>query len=71
MNFDTVKDNDVEKSESFHTVEYSEFKFARPKCPVGGKLAKSSSGRTLSDPSPQVISSLEKKLEERMPLELH
>lgn len=56
LNFDTVKDNDTERSESFHTVEDREFKFARPKCPVGGKLTKSSSGRTLSDPSPQAQS---------------
>ena len=52
----------MEKNEMFHPADVREFKFARPKCPVGGKLTKSSSGggmplRTLSDPSPQVISS--------------
>ena len=60
LNFDTEKDNGAETTEVFHSAEVREFKFAQPKCPVRGRLTKSSSGslplRTFSDPSPQVNS---------------
>jgi len=60
LNFDTEKDNGAETTEMFHSAEVREFKFAQPKCPVRGRLTKSSSGslplRTFSDPSPQVLS---------------
>ncbi|KAJ7390381.1 hypothetical protein OS493_025633 [Desmophyllum pertusum] len=61
LNFDTL--NHDSETKTADTVCPSkdtrrEFKFAQPKCPVGGRLSKSSQQplRSLSDPSPQVQS---------------
>lgn len=60
LDFDTEKNNNVETARPFQASKVGEFKFAQPKCPVGCKLAKSSSGslpsRSFSDPSPQAQS---------------
>ena len=54
LNFDTVKE--AESTETVCPAEGREFKFARPKCPVGGRKTSEHNlpGRSLSEPSPLV-----------------
>lgn len=54
FNLNADKEATWKTSELFHSAQDRDFQFVHPKCPVGGKLPKPSSGRTLSDPSPQV-----------------
>ena len=56
LNFDTGKERETEPSETVCPSEETEFKFARPKCPVGGRKTSVQNfpGRSLSEPSPLV-----------------
>ncbi|KAL9982623.1 hypothetical protein ACROYT_G004690 [Oculina patagonica] len=55
LNFDTGKDSEIKTTEAVCPSEKKEFKFAQPKCPVGGRKSSiySLPVRSFSEPSPQ------------------
>lgn len=56
LNFDPVKETEAEPTETVCASEGRDFKFTRPKCPVGGRKTAEHNlpGRSLSEPSPLV-----------------
>lgn len=58
LNFNAVQDADKKSAGSVFTLENRDFKFARPKGPVGGRKLSANNlpGRSLSEPSPRVQS---------------
>ena len=56
LNFDTEKERETEPTENVCSSEEREFKFARPKCPVGGRKTSAHNlpARSISEPSPLV-----------------
>ena len=56
LNFDTEKERETEQTELVCPSKDKDFKFARPKCPVGGRKTSVHNlpGRSLSEPSPLV-----------------
>lgn len=58
LNFNAVQDADKKSAGNVFTLENRDFKFARPKGPVGGRKLSANNlpGRSLSEPSPRVKS---------------
>ena len=56
LNFNTGEEKETEPTETVCPSDEKEFKFARPKCPVGGRKTSAYNipGRSLSEPSPLV-----------------
>lgn len=55
MNFNSEEEVTGNRNETGDPAKGGKFTFAEPKGPVGGKVPKPFSGRSFSDPSPQVV----------------